>query len=173
MENHNPKLDNEMQSSGAPQGPPPIFSAVLYPHRSLGRRGFVILMSIIAVICFAIGGFFFTIGAWPVVGFLGLDVLAIYIAFRVNYRDAKAFEEISISREEMRILKTSASGNSKTYTFNPIWTRFHIKRHDEIGIIRMEVLSRKMRLSIGDFLNPHDRESFAREFSAALATAKR
>ena len=173
MENHNPKLDDEMQSADAHYRQLPIFSVVLYPHRSLGRRRFVILVSIIAVICFSIGGFFLSIGAWPVFGFMGLDVLAIYVAFRVNYRDARAFEEISISRQEMRVLKTSASGQSKTYTFNPIWTRFDIKRHGEIGIVRMEVLSRKMRLSIGDFLNPHDRESFAREFSAALATAKR
>lgn len=133
----------------------------------------MILMGITAVSCCSIGGFFFTIGAWPVVGFLGLDVLAIYIAFRLNYRDTRAFEKISISREEMRILKSSASGNKKSYSFIPVWTRFCIKRQDEIGIIRMEILSRKMRLRIGDFLNPGDRESFAREFSAALATAKR
>ena len=130
-------------------------------------------MTFIAVICFGLGIFFWSIGAWPVFGFLGLDVLAIYVAFKVNYRDARAFEEVSISRQEMRIEKTTPSGQCKTYTFNPIWTRFHVKRHKEIGIISMEVLSRKMRLRIGDFLNPHERESFAREFGAALASAKR
>ncbi len=173
MEIRNPKLDAAAQSSDVFRRSPPIFSAKLYPHRSLGRRGFIILMSFIAITCFGTGGFFYSIGAWPVFGFLGLDVLAIYIAFRVNYRDARAFEEISISREEMRILKTSASGHCKTYTFNPVWTRLRIRRHDEIGITRMEILSRRIRLRIGDFLNPHDRESFAREFNAALATAKR
>jgi uncharacterized membrane protein len=173
MESRNPKLDAEAHSSGASSRLPPIFSAKLYPHRSLGQRGFVILMSFITVICLAIGGFFYSIGAWPVIGFLGLDVLAIYIAFRINYRSARAIEEISISRQEMRILKTSASGHCKTYAFNPVWTRFHIRRHDEIGITSMEILSRKMHLRIGDFLNPVDRESFAREFGAALAIAKR
>ncbi len=172
MKNHNPKSASQQQSADENQQPT-LFSAKLYPHRSLGRKGFVFLISFIAVICLAIGGFFWSIGAWPVFGFLGLDVLAIYIAFKVNYRDARAFEEVSISRQEMRILKTSPSGTCKTYTFNPIWTRFLVKRHDEIGITSMEILSRKMRLRIGDFLNPHDRESFAREFGAALASAKR
>ena len=130
-------------------------------------------MAFISVLCFGMGGFFFSIGAWPVFGFLGLDVLAIYVAFKVNYRAARAYEEVTISREEMRIDKFAPSGRCKSYTFNPLWTRFHVRRHDEIGITCMEVTSRKIRLTIGDFLNPHDRESFAREFGAALATAKR
>ena len=51
----------------------PIFSVMLVPHRSLGRRGFLLLMAIIAALCFAIGVFFFMLGAWPVLGFVGLD----------------------------------------------------------------------------------------------------
>jgi len=173
MKNHNPKTALNTRLTGENPGPKTLFSARLYAHRSLSRKGFIVLMAFISIICFGLGGFFWSIGAWPIFGFMGLDVLAIYIAFKVNYRDARAFEDVSISRQEMRIEKTSAGGECKVYTFNPVWTRFHVKRHDEIGITSMEILSRKMRLRIGDFLNPHDRESFAREFGAALASAKR
>ena len=63
---------------------PTLFSAVLTPHRSLGAVGFVVLMSLLSALSFAAGIMFYLIGAWPVVGFLGLDVLLVYLAFRAN-----------------------------------------------------------------------------------------
>ena len=71
---------------------PKTWQAVLTPYRSLSRRGFILVMSLIAAINLVVGGMFYAIGAWPVVGFLGLDVLLVYWAFRVNYRSAAAFE---------------------------------------------------------------------------------
>ena len=69
---------------------PEIFSALLTPHRSLNRTGFVVLMAVLSVISFAAGVVFLMLGAWPVVGFFGLDVLAIYIAFKINFGRARA-----------------------------------------------------------------------------------
>jgi len=68
----------------------PLFSATLVPHRSLGRRGFLVLMAVIAGLWFATGVFFLILGAWPVLGFVGLDFLAILVAFGLNYRSARA-----------------------------------------------------------------------------------
>ena len=71
---------------------PTLFSALLTPHRSLGSVGFVVLMSIIAVVSFAGGAVFYVVGAWPVGFFFGLDAVLIYWAFRVNYRAADAYD---------------------------------------------------------------------------------
>src|SRR3954452_10753057 len=65
---------------------PTLFCALLTPHRSLGSVGFVVLMTVVAVVSFVGGVAFYLIGAWPVGGFFGLDALLIYWAFRVNYR---------------------------------------------------------------------------------------
>ncbi|MEO3997728.1 DUF2244 domain-containing protein [Mesorhizobium sp. CAU 1732] len=150
----------------------PIFRALLTPHRSLGRRGFVILMAFLGSIWLGIGAFFLSIGAWPVFGFFGLDVLLIYVAFKLNYRAARAREEVSISRIALDIVKVAPSGRSEEHRFNPFWTKFRIARHDEIGITGMEVEGDGRRVPLGAFLNPDDRESFATAFGRALATAK-
>ena len=63
---------------------PTLFSAVLTPHRSLGRVGFLVLMALIGGISFVAGIVFLLIGAWPVFGFFGLDVLLLYWAFRAQ-----------------------------------------------------------------------------------------
>jgi uncharacterized membrane protein len=150
----------------------PFFRALLKPHRSLGRTGFFILMGVLGFGWLATGIFFLVDGAWPVFGFCGLDMLGIYIAFRLNYRAARAREEVTLSRTLLDIRKTAPSGRSETHSFNPFWTRFSVSRHSEIGITRMSVTSRNETVAIGSFLNPDDRESFATAFSRALATAK-
>ena len=150
----------------------PFFRALLTPHRSLGRTGFAILMGALLFGWLATGAFFLSHGAWPVFGFFGLDVFLVYIAFRMNYRAARAREEVSVSRTALDIKKTAPSGRSQAHRFNPFWARFSVSRHDEIGITRMAVESREESVSIGSFLNPDDRESFAAAFSSALAKAK-
>lgn len=151
----------------------PFFKALLTPHRSLGRTGFLVLMGTVTFGWLVTGAFFLAHGAWPVFGFFGLDVLLLYFAFRLNYRAARAREEVSVSRTALDIRKTAPSGRSEAHRFNPFWTKFAIARHSEIGITRMAVEGEGKSVPIGGFLNPDDRESFAKAFSSALATAKR
>ena len=150
----------------------PVFQALLTPYRSLGTRGFATLMGVLLFVWLTIGAVFLKLGAWPVFGFFGLDVLAIYIAFRLNYRAARVREEVRLSRTSLNIRKVPPSGKAEEYHFNPFWTRFRIDRHDEVGITDMAVEMRGKRVSLGSFLNPDDRESFATAFGKALATAK-
>lgn len=150
----------------------PIFRALLMPHRSLGRAGFYALMTTLLAGWAVTGIVFLSRGAWPVFGFFGLDVLAIFVAFRLNYRAARAREEVSVSRTALDIRKTAPSGRTEDHRFNPFWARFSVARHDEIGITRMAVEGQGKAVAIGGFLNPDDRESFAAAFSRALATVK-
>lgn len=151
----------------------PIFRALLTPHRSLGRQGFAVLMGVLLFGWGATGAFFLSAGAWPVFGFFGLDVLLIYVAFRLNYRAARAREEVLVSRTRLDIAKVAPSGRSENHRFNPFWAKFAVSRHDEIGITGMAVEGQGRRVAIGAFLNPADRDSFAAAFARALATAKR
>lgn len=150
----------------------PFFRALLTPHRSLGRTGFFILMGVLAFACLTTGMLFLVDGAWPILCFCGLNVVGVYIAFRLNYRAARVHEEVALSRTSLDIRKVAASGRAEEHRFNPFWTRFSVSRHQEIGITGMAVEARGESVPIGAFLNPDDRESFANAFSRALATAK-
>ena len=150
----------------------PIFEALLVPYRSLGRRGFNILMACVGAVSLASGVLFVAKGAWPVFGFFGLDALLLWLAFRASYNSAKAREEVSVSRTDLSIRKVSPKGVVREAHHNPFWARFRVARHEEIGITRMSVESRGAATEIGSFLNPGDRESFAAAFNRALLTAK-
>jgi uncharacterized membrane protein len=150
----------------------PVFSARLLPYRSLSQNGFIALMVLIGSSCLASGMMFLAIGAWPVVGFLGLDVFLVWAAFKLNYRAARCFEEIAVWPHDLRIRQISPAGNISEHSFNPSWTRFFVDRHDEIGIVTMGLRGEGRELVFGAFLNPADRESFAAAFSQALASVK-
>ena len=151
----------------------PIFEAFLTPHRSLGRKGFTVFAIIVGSLIMAHIVIFLIAKAWPVAMFLGLDLLLIFGAFWLNYRAGRAREEIIVSRLELKVSKVSPSGRRKDNLFNPLWTKFMVDRKEDIGITDMKLRSEGNELPIGTFLNPDDRESFARAFGGALATAKR
>jgi uncharacterized membrane protein len=150
-----------------------LFSARLTPHRSLGRTGFVVLMSFLSVVSFAAGVAFWLMGAWPVLGFFGLDVLAIYWAFRVNFRRAEASEEIVVTASELRVRRVSHRGHIVEWVFNPLWVQLDQKTHAEFGIERLYLVSRGRRVSIGNFLGADEKASFAKALMVALQAAKR
>src|SRR5262249_46386244 len=114
----------------------PLFSAVVTPHRSLSQTGFLIVMAAVGSISFISGMVFLLLGAWPVFGFFGLDVLLVYWAFRANYRAAAAFEEVTVTASELRVRKVSHRGRASEWSFNPLWVRLDHESHEEFGIER-------------------------------------
>jgi uncharacterized membrane protein len=150
-----------------------LFSAIITPHRSLSRTGFLILMGGIGGVSFAAGIMFLIMGAWPVFGFFGLDVLLVYWAFRLNYRRARAYEEVMVTPSELRVRKVSHRGQVAEWSLNPLWVRIDRDSHEEFGIERLFLVSRGRRLPIAGFLSPPEKESFAAALGAAIGEAKR
>jgi len=166
------KNENNSEPAGA-HADPKIFSAVITPHRSLTPRGFLILMLCLGASSFVSGVVFVSMGAWPVCGFFGLDVLLVYVAFRANFRSARAYEEVTVTASELAVRKVSHRGGAREWTLNPLWVRLERIVHEEFGIERLFLVSHGRWLSVADFLGPHEKEGFAKALSAALGEAKR
>jgi uncharacterized membrane protein len=150
-----------------------LFAARLTPHRSLQRTGFLVVMAFVSVVSFAAGVAFLLMGAWPVFGFFGLDVIAIYWAFRINFRDAKASEEIRVTPSELFVRRISHRGQVVEFKFNPLWVQLDRKSHAEFGIERLYLVSKGRRIAIGSFLGAEEKASFANALMAALQAARR
>jgi uncharacterized membrane protein len=150
-----------------------IFSAVITPHRSLGPTGFLIFMLCLGGLSFISGVSFVLMGAWPVCGFFGLDVLLVYIAFRANYRTGRAYEEVTVTSGELTVRKVSHRGAVREFTLNPLWVRLDRIVHDEFGIERLFLVSHGRWLPIAAFLGPNEKASFARALTNALGEARR
>jgi uncharacterized membrane protein len=152
---------------------PKLFSALLTPHRSLNRTGFLVLMGFLSLVSFAAGVAFWLMGAWPVFGFFGLDIFLVYWAFRINFRHAKATEEISITASELRVRRVSHRGHVVEWVLNPLWVQLDQKAHAEFGIEKLYLVSKGRRVSVGNFLGPDEKASFSKALLAGLQAAKR
>lgn len=151
----------------------PVFAATLHPHRSLGPRGTVLLIGLIAAVSLASAIPFVLMGAWPVGGYFGLDVALLYICFRLNNARAREHEEVLLNRIELLIRKISWRGRLDERRFNPFWVRLETEEDPEYGMMRLAVVQRRERVELGAFLTPHERADFARAFGSALAAVRR
>jgi len=148
------------------------FVAELRPYRSLGRTGFMVLMGFVILVSFVAGIVFTLAGAWPVFGFFGLDVVIIYLAFRINYRDARLFERVELDRETLTITRVDPWGRAKSWSFNPYWVRFnyHNAERDEP---ELKLQSHGQELVFGGFLNEDEKTEFGQVLAGAIHTIRR
>jgi uncharacterized membrane protein len=147
--------------------PPAQFDAVLYPNRSLGAAGFYVLMAAIVAVSAAVGAGFTLAGAWPVTGFLGLDVLLVYLAFRWNYRQGRRAEFIRLDRTGLTVRRIEPDGQRREWRLQPYWVRVAIDdppRPDS----QLVLSSHGDRLVIGAFLTAAERLELAKALTAAL-----
>jgi uncharacterized membrane protein len=144
-----------------------VFERVLSPHRSLPPHGFYVLMAVLGLSSLAVGIGFVSVGAWPVIGFFGLDVALVYIAFRLNYRSARRRETIRLAGDVFTVERVSARGELRAWRFQPFWLRVTLEeRGDEWN--RLRVASHGRSLVIGDIVTPAARRELAVSIREAL-----
>lgn len=151
----------------------PVFAATIRPHRSLGRDGFRVMMIVCGLVALAACIRVITLGFWPVSGFIVVDLVGLYLAFRVSYRRAKSFEEVVLTRIELMIRRVTHKGQASEWRLNPLWTRLHRETDEEYGLQRIAVESRGQRIVIARDLSPVEREDFAEALGSALSSVKR
>ena len=149
---------------------PKTWQATLTPHRSLNRQGFLLVMILIAGVNFVVGLLFYAIGAWPVAGFAGLDVLLMWWAFRANFAEARKAERISITEHEVILERLSDRHPTENQRFVRRWVRVELEEDKERELIgRLSLISGRSRIPIGVFLAPEERKTLARALRSALA----
>ncbi len=162
-------MDRERKTLAA--GEPAVFDSVLTPHRSLSPGGFVLLMAAVCAICFTCGLVFFLAGAWPVAGFLGLDALLVYLAFRANHRRATMYETLHLTRRALTVCRVDPRGEARRWSFPPAWLQVLTDEPARRGN-GLTLRSHGKSLVIGRFLAPEEREDLARALRAALTRAR-
>ena len=151
----------------------PVFDATITPHRSLGQDGFRLVMTLVCLVSVAASIPFMLLGAWPVAGFFGLDFIALFIAFKVNFNAARAFERIVVTPLEVLLRKVSHRGREKIWRSNWGWKSLQRADDQDYGLLELSLVSRGRRTVIASALSPQEREGFARALGSALAKARR
>lgn len=161
-------MSGQSQHETAAAATPCLLDVVLFPHRSLSPRGFRILIGSFAAASFVAGVICVSIGAWPVFGFFGLDVLLLAWCFRRSYRDARFHETLRLEADRLTVERVTPSGARSAWTFQPYWLRVEL---DEPATFdsQLALASHGRRLVIGTFLTPEEKSDLAATLRGALA----
>jgi uncharacterized membrane protein len=151
----------------------PIFSVTIAPHRSLSPFGFSILLGAVAAMNLAVGFFFWYLGAWPVIGFMGVDVALIYLAFRWSYRRAQRHEVLLVTATDLQLSRFAENRLIERLSFPRGFVHVDMEHDDDRELVgRLYLRSRGHAHEIASFLGGHERLALAEALNRALATPK-
>lgn len=150
----------------------PVFEGRLYmdaelrPHRSLSVAAFRLMLIVVIIANLIVATVFVARGAFPVAGFLGLDVLALYLAFRWNYRAARIAEYVRVGAHRVHVASVDAKGRATHWVLDPLWAR--VLREGDGVLIR----SGDRQIRLGAFLTAKECESLAAALDIAVHRAR-
>jgi len=150
----------------------PLFAATLTPHRSLTARGKLLVTGLVAALALVPGILFYAAGAWPVLGFMGLDVLAIWAAMTWSLRGGKAYEVLTLWADSLELRKVDPAGAEETLSFVPTGVKFVVDRDFNERVTALWLKTGERKIALGAFLSPDEKLSLSKVFGTALRKAR-
>ena len=139
----------------------------IYRNQSLTTRGLYILMFFITIPASYLGISFYVLGAWPVLGFMGFEILLIYIAFKILFYNNKFYEHIILDSEKLNILFKKKNKIIKKIELEPTWVQVKIEKiyENEDTLI---VSSHGKKIILANYLIPEERLKLAGKIKSGL-----
>lgn len=145
----------------------PIFEAMIVPHRSLSPRALRWVLAAIGALCCVNAAVFIHIGAWPVGGFSGVELLLAIVLLRLNARGAREAELVILTEQGLRIIRTDARGRRQEKRLSAAW--LNVQLEDRPGRVSgLHLVARDVREEIGRSLGEEEKRDLAAALQAAL-----
>jgi uncharacterized membrane protein len=146
--------------------------AVLEPPRSLSTRGLNRVMMILGGLSLVSSVGFLLAGAWPVVGFLGLEVLAVWLVFKWSFKTQTARTFVRVTADNVDVRKVDGWGRERRASMAAHFARVEFDR-TATGPNALRLATSSRAYPLGEFLTPRERETFARRLMQAISDARR
>lgn len=150
-----------------PRSAKPIYLVDLFPPRSLSRRAARNIVLMLAALTTSIGLVFWSVGAWPVIGFLGVDVVLLSLAFHFSFRSARQEERIELSPANLRVTRISVRGDRQEFDFQPYWLRVVLERGED-DQCALFLQTHGKSFEIAGFLGADEKADLACQLEAVL-----
>lgn len=144
-----------------------LFEAVIVPHRSLSRRGLRILIGAIGLLSAATALVFWLLGAWPILGFSGAEVLLATLMLLHNARAIRESELIVLTPETLRIVRTDRRGRREERALPPAWLQVVLEERQG-RVPALYLASRGLRREVAQHLGEAEKRDLAGALREAL-----
>ena len=154
-------------------GEPILFEAVSTPSQSLSARGMRLLCLFCAIGAAVPGGLFLALGAWPVLGFLGVEVMLVLTLVALHRRwSARAREVVQLTEKHLRVVTANGRGGHRVAVLEPYWTRV-VLEDVAGGVSRLSLVHRARRVELGCFLSDAEKRDLGEALAKALDRYRR
>lgn len=160
-----------MDATGAQRDEPVLFEAVIVPHRSLSPRGQWVVIGVIATACILTGLRFWLLGAWPVVGFVAVELGLAGGLLRLHARAARQSELLLLSSDMLRVVRTDANGVRSERRLRTAWLSVELEERDG-RVSALLLRTRARREEVATTLGEMEKRDLAEALRAALDTAR-
>ncbi len=143
------------------------FEAVIVPHRSLSRRGLIILITALCSFSSATATAFWLLGAWPVAGFSGAEILLAIALLRYNARSVRASEVLLLSEAGLRIIRTDPRGRREELLLPTAWLNAVLEERQG-GVPRLWLAGHGVHEQVAAALGEAEKRDLAASLQAAL-----
>lgn len=148
-----------------------LFEAEIKPHRSLSTRGLAILASALGLTSFGVTLFFYSLGAWPVAGFNGAEVLLVLLLIRAHVQGARARELLVLSESGFHIHRTDARGRIRERFLPSAWARIDLEERPG-RVPALYLASHGRRIEVASDLGEAQKLDLAEALRQALHAAR-
>jgi uncharacterized membrane protein len=151
---------------------PVYMDAEIRPNRSLSERGFIVLIAVVTLANCASAAVFVAMGATLVPIFLGIDLLAVVLAFLASFRAGRRIERVRVTSRDVRVVQETPRTSRLLWESPTAFTRVQVERDDGRTVGLKLALSGK-EVAVAASLSPRERAEFASALERAIWQAKR
>ena len=144
-----------------------LFEAVIVPHRSLSRRGMMILVGAMCTLGLAVTVVFLMLGAWPVAGFDVLDVALAVLLLRMNGRARRASETLTLTDRALHVVRRDPDGRETRRSLPQGWLNAVLEERSG-RVPALWLTARGVREEVAAALGEMEKRDLAASLRAAL-----
>jgi uncharacterized membrane protein len=153
--------------------PGPFYmDAEIRPNRSLSERGFIVLIAVVTAANVVSAAVFVAMGAMFVPIFLGIDLMAVIVAFLVSFHAAKRVERVQVTSKDVRVTQVTPRASQLVWESPTAFTRVQVQR-EEGRTVGLKLALSGRELPLATALSPRERAEFAQALERAIWQAKR
>lgn len=151
---------------------PPVYALTLWPHRSLSARGFAWMIGLVTTgLALPLLALLGQKAAWGMLPFLAAVPVALYLAFRRSYADARLTEELRLWPDLITVVRREPKGAVRRWHANPFWVQVRLLEDARIEKY-LTLRGNGREIELGAFLSPEEREALYRELADALGALR-
>jgi uncharacterized membrane protein len=145
----------------------------LWPHNALPPRGFVTVIGLSAVtLALPMIAVLGSPVVWGLLPFAGLALWGLWFALQRNWRDRSLREDMTLTRNEVHLIRTDPDGRQREWRADPHWVALHLRPRGGPVPAYLTLTGGGREVELGAFLTPDERTALFRDLDALLMTVK-